>query len=123
MELTIAPRGILQINDARIVFRNFSGEGGPYNRDGDRNFALVIPNEDIADTLVERETINKEEIEELVKTGHIAPKEESDILSELKEEAKELGIKGYTKMTKEELEDAIKEASKSEEIDTKDEEK
>ena len=77
----------------------------------------------IADTLVERETINKEEIEELVKTGHIAPKEESDILSELKEEAKELCIKGYTKMTKEELEDAIKEASKSEEIDTKYEEK
>ena len=52
MELTFAPRGILQINDARIVFRNFRGEGGPYNREGDRNFALVIPNNDIADELI-----------------------------------------------------------------------
>ena len=52
MELTFAPRGILQINDARIVFRNFRGEGGPYNREGDRNFALVIPNKDIADELI-----------------------------------------------------------------------
>ena len=52
MELTFAPRGILQIDDARIVFRNFRGEGGPYNREGDRNFALVIPNKDIADELI-----------------------------------------------------------------------
>ena len=52
MELTFAPRDILQINDARIVFRNFRGEGGPYNREGDRNFALVIPNKDIADELI-----------------------------------------------------------------------
>ena len=52
MELTFAPRGILQIDDARIVFRNLRGEGGPYNREGDRNFALVIPTEEIADALV-----------------------------------------------------------------------
>ena len=59
----------------------------------------------IANTLVEKETITKEEIEQLVETGHLA---ESDSLKELKEEAKELGIKGYTKMSKEELEEEIK---------------
>lgn len=51
MELTFAPRGILQINDARIIYRNFSGEGSKFNREGDRNFALVIPEEKIADVL------------------------------------------------------------------------
>ena len=52
MELTFAPRNILQIDDARIIYRNFRGEGGKFNREGDRNFALVIPTEDMADALV-----------------------------------------------------------------------
>ena len=51
MELTFAPRGILQIDDARIAFRNFRGEGDKFNREGDRNFVLIIPTEDIADVL------------------------------------------------------------------------
>ena len=63
----------------------------------------------ISDALMERETITKEEIEELVETGHISNKEEKDAtLAKLKEQAKELGIKGYTKMTEEQLEEAIK---------------
>ena len=54
MELTFAPRDILQVNDARIIYRNFKGEGGKYNREGDRNFAMVIPNQEIADELISR---------------------------------------------------------------------
>jgi len=39
------------VEDARIIFRNFSGKEGQYNREGDRNFAVVIPS-DIADQIV-----------------------------------------------------------------------
>ena len=61
----------------------------------------------VSDTLLERETITKEEIDELVSTGKLSDKESNDDLKSLKETAKELGIKGYTKMSKEELESAI----------------
>ena len=62
----------------------------------------------IADALLEYETITKEQIESLVETGHM-PEEKEETLTELKAKAKEMGIKGYTKMTKEELEEATKE--------------
>ncbi len=64
----------------------------------------------ITEALIERETITKEEIDELISTGKITDKSESakDDKKNLKDQAKELGIKGYSKMSKEELEEAIK---------------
>ena len=52
MQIEILENGNLRIDDARIIFRNFSGEPSKFNRAGERNFALVIPNQDICDMLL-----------------------------------------------------------------------
>ncbi len=62
----------------------------------------------LANTLITKETLTKEEIESLVKYGKITL-EEPESLEDLKKKAKELKIKGYTKMTKEELKKTIDE--------------
>ena len=38
---------ILEIDDARITFRNFTGVKGRYNKEGERSFAVVIPDRDL----------------------------------------------------------------------------
>lgn len=52
MEYKYGPRGILMVDNARITFKNFGGRAGRFNREGDRSFSLIIPNEDIANRLI-----------------------------------------------------------------------
>lgn len=52
MNVCFAPKGILQIDDAKIIFKNFEGRGDKFNRAGDRNFSLLIEDPDTADALV-----------------------------------------------------------------------
>ena len=70
----------------------------------------------IAESLLEYETLTKEQIDYLVENGHM-PEVESlnDFnVSELKKRAKDAGVKGYNKMTKEELVDALDNLDKEE---------
>lgn len=36
----------ITFEDATIIFRNFAGKEGQYNREGDRNFGVIVPHED-----------------------------------------------------------------------------
>lgn len=52
MNVCFAPRGIVQMDNVRITFKNFSGKGDKFNREGDRNFAIVIEDPATADALI-----------------------------------------------------------------------
>ena len=86
----------------------------------DKAVKILKENEDLvhllADALVEHETLTKEQIECLVETGKMSPVEPQvsaePTMVKLKEIAKAKGIKGYQKMTREELEKAIEELDK-----------
>ncbi|NLL02399.1 MAG: ATP-dependent metallopeptidase FtsH/Yme1/Tma family protein [Mollicutes bacterium] len=63
----------------------------------------------LADTLIEKETLTREEIIELVETGKLSGDNNPE---DLKNQAKKLGIKGYTKMSESELIKAIENSKK-----------
>lgn len=53
MELNFKENGVIEINNARIIYRNFSGIGDKFTRPGDRSFSVVIPDQDICDALLD----------------------------------------------------------------------
>lgn len=44
------PENVVTIEGARLIFRNFAGKEGQYNREGDRNFGVILP-PDLAETM------------------------------------------------------------------------
>lgn len=54
MTLEYGPKETLQIDDARIIWKNFAGKASQYNVEGNRNFSVIIPNEDMAEDLRRR---------------------------------------------------------------------
>ena len=52
MDINFGTRNIVEINDCKIIYRNFRGEGSKFNREGDRNFAVLIPDPEQADALI-----------------------------------------------------------------------
>ena len=48
------PREVVRMDDVRIIWKNFEGRAEQYNNPGDRNFSVLIPNQEIADALLER---------------------------------------------------------------------
>ena len=70
----IFPNGYLEINEARIIWPNFSGRGDRFNREGDRNFHLVIPDQESCDLLLN----NKNEFGDSWNVKIKAPREEGE---------------------------------------------
>ena len=53
MTITKNEQGVLFVEDATIIFKNFAGRPGPYNQAGDRNFALKIDDPETAQQMRE----------------------------------------------------------------------
>lgn len=75
MNINFGPRGLLQIDDARLIYKNFEGRGDKYNREGDRNFAILIQDEDLKDKLLN--DVNRYDVAWNIKIK--PPREEGDI--------------------------------------------
>jgi hypothetical protein len=61
--------GTLIMEDARIVFRNFAGAEGMYNREGDRNFCVLLEDDLAADMLADGWNIKRLKPREGEETG------------------------------------------------------
>ena len=53
MKLNFGPKGMIQLDDARITFTHFSGERNKFHKVGERDFCVVIDDTEIADALVD----------------------------------------------------------------------
>lgn len=74
MKLKFMQDRTIQIDDARIIYRNFAGNPSQYNREGERNFAVLIDDEEIAEAL--QNDLNRYGVGWNVKIK--APREEGD---------------------------------------------
>ena len=102
------------------AFKKLSFDYYPDMRNGKFPGEIISKNKDllelIANTLLEYETLTKEQIDYLVKNGKM-PEEDDETsyekmsVTKLKEIAKEKGIKGYSKMSKAELLKELDEAN------------
>lgn len=52
MELRFLPSGVVEMDHAKLLFPNFEGRGDKFNREGERNFTVIIPTQEMADELV-----------------------------------------------------------------------
>lgn len=66
---------LLQINNASLRYRNFKGEKRDFNNEGDRNFSVYIPTDEIAEAL--RNDVNEFGVGWKVKIR--APRNEEDV--------------------------------------------
>ena len=53
MEVKFLERGYVEFKGANLIFKNFSGRGDKFNREGDRKFAIRIHDPETADALIE----------------------------------------------------------------------
>jgi len=60
--------GTILLDNHRIVFRNFAGKEGQYNREGDRNFAVILDDDKLV-KLLEKDGWN---------VKYLKPREEGD---------------------------------------------
>lgn len=54
MQVQFTNNGKVLIDDAKILWPNFAGARGRYNQEGDRNFRVVVDDQEIADALMDR---------------------------------------------------------------------